>query len=55
MLEEGLTQSDYAANSCFFVLEDEAHAKNDEGRGVSPYFSSFPFPSPLGIVFCSLY
>ena len=34
MLEEGLTQSDYAANSCFLVLEDEAHAKNGEGSGV---------------------
>ena len=32
----GLTQSDYAANSCFLVLEDEAHAKNSEGSGVSP-------------------
>ena len=30
----GLTQSDYAANSCFLVLEDEAHAKNGEGSGV---------------------
>jgi len=33
---EGLMQSDDAANSCFLVLEDEAHAKNSEGSGVSP-------------------